>query len=369
MPDAEIQTKLRRLNQFLDQHQLDGVLLTRRNNFAWITGGRDNHIANNTPIGVTSILATRDGRTCLANTIEAPRMRAEELIGTGIETIDFPWWDGAAARKVVGELIGGRKIAADSENFGLPLPELPHDFASLRWSLTDEEIARYRDGGRRTAAAMEATCRALKPGMTEHEIAGALDNQTHRAGCNPVVTLIASDERIERYRHPIPTDRKAQHTVMLVTCAEFAGLIACLTRFVSFRPITPEMKAKQQAICNIDAAVNLATTPGRSLGEAFAILQKAYAENGHDGQWKLHHQGGSTGYAGREVIATPDSAVRILNNQAFAWNPSIIGAKCEDTILCAAQGIELLTPPSADWPTIEGRAGETTLRRADILVL
>src|SRR5215217_9206503 len=91
---AEFELKFQKLNRFLDEHGLDGVLLTLRSNFAWITCGRDNHIANNSPNGVATILATRDGkRVCLANTIEAPRMRQEELSGTGIDTIDFPWWD------------------------------------------------------------------------------------------------------------------------------------------------------------------------------------------------------------------------------------------------------------------------------------
>src|SRR5687767_8191642 len=116
----ELEHKTRRLQEFLDRHKLDGVLLTLRSNFAWITCGRDNHIANNTPVGVASILATKDGkRVCLANAIEAPRMKHEELVGTGIETISFPWHDGGARQKAVREIIGDQKIAADSEDFGL----------------------------------------------------------------------------------------------------------------------------------------------------------------------------------------------------------------------------------------------------------
>src|SRR3954447_5413441 len=80
----EIEQKQKRLAEFLDRHQLDGVFLQQRANFAWVTGGRDNHIANNTPEGVAGILATKDSRVCLANVIEAPRMASEELVGTGI---------------------------------------------------------------------------------------------------------------------------------------------------------------------------------------------------------------------------------------------------------------------------------------------
>ena len=378
---SEIEVKQQRLGGFLERHKLDGVLLTRRDNFSWITAGRDNHIANNTPQGVASILATRDGtRVCFANTIEAPRMQREELDGTGIETVSFPWYDPAAARKTVEPIIlggggggggGGRKIAADGETFGLPLAALPREFDELRWSLTDGEIERYRNGGRRAAAAMERACRELRQGISENEAAGLLDYEMHRAGLNPLVTLVAADERIARFRHPIPTDHSIRDHVMLVTCAAWGGLISCLTRFVRFSPMPKELAAKHQAVCNVDATVNFATKPGRTLGEIFKDLQQAYAANGFAEQWQLHHQGGPTGYNNREGIGTPGNATVVRDNQAFAWNPSITGTKCEDTVLIPADGKpEVLTAHSQDWPTIEGRAPDgQTLRRADVLVL
>jgi Xaa-Pro aminopeptidase len=50
-----------------------------------------------------------------------------------------------------------------------------------------------------------------------------------------------------------------------------------------------------------------ATRPGRTLGEAFEDCTRFYAEAGFPDEWKLHHQGGSSGYGSREVIATPAS--------------------------------------------------------------
>ena len=116
--------------------------------------------------------------------------------------------------------------------------------------------------------------------MSEHEIAGLLDHEVRRTGCTPVVTLVAADGRIERYRHPIPTDQRVEGYVMLVSCAEFGGLISNLTRFVSFRQLSAELRHKQQAVVNVDLAVNAQTRPGRTLGQVFADLQKAYADNG-----------------------------------------------------------------------------------------
>ncbi|MEO6435681.1 MAG: hypothetical protein ABIP55_07950 [Tepidisphaeraceae bacterium] len=42
---SELEIKAQRLGAFLDKHRLDGVLLTKREHFSWITCGRDNHIA------------------------------------------------------------------------------------------------------------------------------------------------------------------------------------------------------------------------------------------------------------------------------------------------------------------------------------
>ena len=54
------------------------------------------------------------------------------------------------------------------------------------------------------------------------------------------------------------------------------------------------------------------------------------------------HQGGSTGYGSREVIATPRTADPIEVGQAFAWNPSITGAKAEETFVLTDAGPEVV---------------------------
>ena len=154
---------------------------------------------------------------------------------------------------------------------------------------------------------------------------------------------------------------------MLVTCAAYKGLISCLTRFICFRPMT-ELEDRQQALAHIDAAVNLSTRPGRTLGELFFILQGAYADHGFDGEWRHHHQGGPTGYLNREAVAYPGSDVKVRSTQAFAWNPSLPGCKSEDTVLCSAGGVEVLTAPSDEWPTVLGRFNGQELARPAILV-
>jgi Xaa-Pro aminopeptidase len=372
--DSEIKEKLERLGQFLDRHGLDGVFLNHRANFAWITGGKDNYIPSNSQNGVAGIVATSQERVCFTNSIEAPRFALEELAGTGIEVVSYPWYDWTVGQKKLRELIAGRKIASDVldngefDRLGAGLLKLPDDFSQLRWSLTAAEIDRYREGGNRTSAAIESACRKITRNMTEHEIAGVLDEQVRSRSLLPVVTLIAGDDRVEKFRHPIPTDLKVTRYCMLVTCASFGGLISNMTRFVSFAPLGTELKRKQQAVCNVDAAINLSTTPGRTLAELFGVLEKAYADNGFPGEYANHHQGGSTGYAGREAFADPTNPTVVMDNQAFAWNPSVTGVKSEDTILCTARGIEFLTAMSNEWPRITAIFGSQAVERPDILV-
>ncbi len=372
--DSEIKEKLDRLGQFLDRHDLDGVFLNHRANFAWITGGKDNYIPSNSQNGVAGIVATRQDRTCFTNSIEAPRFALEELAGSGIEVVSYPWYDGKAGQKKLREVIAGRKIASDvsdhgeSDRLGAGLKKLPDDFSRLRWALTPAEIDRYREGGKRTSAAIEAACKRLTRNMSEHEIAGVLDEEVRNRSMIPVVTLVAGDDRVEKFRHPIPTDLKVARYCMLVTCASFGGLISNMTRFVSFAPLSAELKRKQQAVCNVDAAINFSTTPGKTFGELFGVLEKAYADNGFPGEYANHHQGGSTGYAGREAFADPTNPTVVLDHQAFAWNPSVTGVKSEDTILCTARGIEFLTTMSNEWPRVTATFGNQVVERPDILV-
>jgi hypothetical protein len=89
----------------------------------------------------------------------------------------------------------------------------------------------------------------------------------------------------------------------------------------------------------------------------------AYTANGLAGEWNNHHQGGLTGYLAREIRVGPDCPVKARIGEAFAWNPSAPGAKCEDTVLLEKDGIRVFTIAGPSWPTVTVGA----LSRPDIL--
>ena len=361
----EVKAKEARVRAFLDEQGYDALVLTTQANFAWITGGGDNHVVLAADAGVASVVITREAKYVVTNTIEAGRIMDEEIAAPGYELKAVNWFEADAAAEVA-RITKGLKVASDTGLAG-STPEA-EGIAALRFSLTPEEMDKYRWLGAETERCMSAVCKGVKPGVTEDEVAGRLAESLYAKGIAPVVLLIAADERIEKYRHPINTDKKVERCVMAVVCARRWGLIVSCTRLVHFGALPAELRRKHDAVVRVDAAFNLSTTVGTALGEIFAAGQKAYADAGFPDEWRLHHQGGSTGYAGRDVVATPGETATVQPNQAFAWNPSITGTKSEDTVLVTEAGIEWLSL-SPDWPMLEAEFNGETVRREDILVL
>src|SRR5271168_4804934 len=60
---GEIDIKMNRVQNFLRAQNLAGILLTRVNNFSWITAGiADNEIVITSEVGAASLLVMNDGR-------------------------------------------------------------------------------------------------------------------------------------------------------------------------------------------------------------------------------------------------------------------------------------------------------------------
>jgi len=148
---------------------------------------------------------------------------------------------------------------------------------------------------------------------------------------------------MDLYRHPIPHGGALGRRAMLVVCAERGGLYANLTRIVDFEEPDRESARRQEACDTILRRMReRATRPGSTLADALADCRRFYAEAGFPDGWRDHHQGGMTGYASREIVATPETRQGIEVGQAFAWNPSLRGAKAEETFVLMENGPEII---------------------------
>lgn len=359
---TELDLKLDRVKGLLANYGVNAMLMQSVGSFAWATCGASSYINTATTNGVGSLLVTPTGRYLITNNIEAPRFEKEErLAAQGWEFRSAPWYE---ANDAIARLTRGVKLAADSAFPGAI--DLSGEVAHLRVDLTPEEGERFRALSRRCAEAMDAAIRAIRPGMAEYEIAALLNRETQAHGVLPIVNLIATDERIFNYRHPLPTDKAMDKYAMLVLCGRKWGLVCSLTRLVHFGRLPDELRRKMEAIARIDATFMAATRPGKTLGEVFRQATDVYKDTGYPDEWQLHHQGGPAAYEPREWVATPVSTEGVKAGQAYAWNPSIAGAKSEDTILIGPQGNEVLTEITG-WPTLPIEIDGQTFHRPAIL--
>jgi antitoxin VapB len=156
--------------------------------------------------------------------------------------------------------------------------------------------------------------------------------------------LVAGDGRQRVHRHPLPTEAALGRHALLAITAEREGLHVSLTRLVSFGTPPDELRSLVQATAEIDAAMLAASVPGAATGDVLGVAATAYEAHGFPDEWRYHHQGGLTGYRGREVFAVPGEPTPLPSSCAVAWNPSITGgAKSEDTALVSDDGVEIVT--------------------------
>ncbi len=331
-------SRQQRLRELMERLGLEALLLRRSVNFAWYTDGADNRVDHASPFGVADVLVTRDAQYVFTNNIEAPRMHEEQT--PDFEVIEHSWYGDEVG--AIREVVGDAPLGAD-----FPLedaPDVSEEVAPLRYVLDPDTLERYRRVGADAAMAVAEAADSLKPGMSEHEAAANLAATCRRRELFSSVLLVAADDRIARYRHPIPHGGRIEGRAMLVVSAERGGLYANVTRMVYFEEPDAELKRRQEACEAVLRRMREeATRPGHTLSDAFEDCQRFYAEEGFPDEWRLHHQGGMTGYASREVIASPQTRQEIEVGQAFAWNPSITGAKAEETFILTDAGPEVIT--------------------------
>lgn len=300
------------------------LVVSAPENVRWLLCGRGR------PVDVGSsdytIVLREDSALVLYADIEQSRVESEERLDElGYEPAPYPWHEGRE------HLVGAR---TDAEI----------DLALLRRSLCAEEVHRYRAAGTDAAAAFGKAVGRLRPDQTELQAAGELARAARERDLVVRVNLVGGEERQPVHRHPLPSSAPLGRHALLAVTVERDGLHVSLTRIVSFGPPPDRLAELVRASAEVDGAAISASRPGRTHGELLEVLAKAYDREGFPEEWRRHHQGGLTGYKGREVFAVPGEPTPLPSVGAVAWNPSITGGgKSEDTVLITRGGAEVLT--------------------------
>lgn len=307
------------------------LVLTSHEAVSWYLDGVRTHISLAGP-PVLAVRIEDAGDTLFVAANEADRLIAEELLPADAARIVRVDWQTPPAEAA---------LAAGS---AAPESAVAAELRAARASLLPGERDRYRALGRDAAEALTDVLSAVSPGDAEQAVAASVAARLVARGIDPLVILVAGASRLA-FRHPLPTAAPLGERAMVVVCGRRHGLIANITRWVG-------ADAADERILAVERAFLDASVPGRPLDEVFAEGTAAYGANGFAAdEWQRHHQGGPTGYAGRDPRATTATTDALGEWQAFAWNPTAPGVKVEDTLLRTPEGWEMLTVDER-WPTV-----------------
>ena len=360
-----------RLSGFLDREGFDAVWFGKPNSFAWLTGG-SNVVDRDADVGAAAAGYVRsEGFVVVTNNIEAERL-ADEEVPAAFDIESAPWYESSLAAAVADATPGDG--AADFDVPGLD----SLDASRLRRPLSAGDIERYRALGRDVATALERVAVELRPDDTESEVASGLRVALSARGIEAPVVLVGGAERAQSYRHYTPSRAELGSYALLSVTAERGGRYASATRTVAFDGAPEWLDDRHHKAMRVEATALAATLGARGgsannsgsddgsgdAGDVFDAIADAYDDLGEPDEWRNHHQGGAAGFAGREWIATPDGDERIDTPMAYAYNPTVRGAKSEDTVLVTDDGVDVLTR-TGEWPTrtVSSCHGEFTIER------
>ncbi len=334
--------KLGRLQALLKERDLDAIILKKGANVAWAIGGRA-HVPTTLELACMDLVISHKGIEVITNKIEAERLIAEELSGIERVTV-INWFEGRDA-----QLPQGERVGIDGPD---PVRvNLSTEIETLRRDLNDDEVARLRQVSIDSAIALGEAIRHAKKDFKEVDLAGLIARECWERDLEPVVLLVAGEERLAKFRHPLPTTASLGSRFMGVICARRKGLIASVTRIASFTKIDQDTENWYQRLLDVERIFINKSVVGAKLSDVVRAGVAEYRNQGFDSEeWTRHHQGGPTGYLPRDFPAHEKSEREITLHNALAWNPSGKGLKVEDTILTTDSGPEILTV-DPHWPT------------------
>ncbi len=358
MATSVTRERIQKLRDVLRERGCHGVILTQEATIAWLYQGRY-HIGVATDASCVAVLVTEDEVHVLVNNIEEQRLKDEEgLVADSV--IVHSWADDALREQTLAQWKTLSGIVSEWE--------LAPELQRMRMVQDEAGIRHLRELGVLVARALTQTCVHLRPGVTEFEAAGMLSANCLNHGVEAIVNLVAGERRAPLYRHVMPTNDAIERYAILSVGGRKNGLVVSATRMVAFGEVPSHLRAKYEAVLQVEAALLSASAAGSRVDAVLERGMAQYEAEGFPEEWHFHHQGGVGGYLPREVRAVPESKQRLEENMFVAWNPTISGVKAEDTAIVTAQGAEILTV-DGDFPSAPVRHRENEWNLPRILVL
>ena len=358
----DIERKQKLIGDLLRELKLDGLLLLRPSNFAWLTSGGDSTRGSWNDINA-ALFFNHDARVVLTRNTDSGQLFDREVARLGFQLKERPWIE---PRQILqADLCRGRRIGSD-QAFE-ECSDVSSHLATPRATLSKFEVRRLRELGQVVAHSVEATARACRPTDTEAEIAGQVAHRLIRHGIQPVRLQVMADGRNSVYRHWTYSDQTVQRYCTIAAVGRRFGLHAGASRTVTFGEPPKAVRAAHLACLLVQATGMFFSQAGRELLETWSRVQRIYEKFGHAEEWLRADQGCVLGYELCEAPIVPKSPFKLLSGMPVMWHPSIGTALAMDTIVVQDKGIELITP-TENWPEIEVDVKSVKIMRPGILV-
>lgn len=353
---SNFNARMQPVRDLIRQKNLDAFVIRRNPNLAWAIAGRA-HVPTTIDMACFDLIITQDSAEAITNVIEAPRLQAEEF-PPEITIKTVPWSQGRDALLPTGSKVGSDQVGGERL-------DMSAEIEIIRGSLISSDILRFKEICSDAALALGNAVKEVSASDREIDVAARVTSALWRSNLEIAFLGVAGQDRVKRFRHPLPTASLVGDRLCVSICAKRKGLIASITRMATFAPLEQSATDEYRSLFQVEAAMFEATVVGRAFSEPIHAAISAYAAHGFDpDEWQRHHQGGPTGFLPRDWPANQSSSRLIADNQPIAWNPTGKGWKAEDTILATQSGVQILTNDPT-WPSFEvnGRTRPFLLQR------
>jgi len=292
------------------------------------------------------------------------------------QSADRRWPLAAAAEWLVGNAkkLGVKTLGIEAEHLsvaersrlakvlpsGLRLREALPLVEQARMIKDAEEIERLRAAVLLGASLLDVVLKAIRPGVTETEVAAELEYAARRAGTDGMSfdTIVASGAR-----SALPHGRASEAAIPangFVVCdfgVILAGYCSDMTRTVHVGPPSLEMRRMYEAVRDAQQAALETVRAGVSASEVDQSARKVLKNKGL-AKYFTH----STGHGvGLEIHEAPRLAVgqkdvlqagMVITVEPGAYIPGVGGVRIEDMVVVTERGCQILTPAGKELITI-----------------
>ena len=340
----DLEMKQVRVAQMLGEVGCEAALVLRPENVRWFCG-------EDLSSGLTSVhespalYLTPVSRTIVCSTLDAERIFREKVDRLGFLLKVYPWFGKRAL--FLHDLIAGKKVAAD-----LPTREaqdLGGFFDRERPRLSTYGREQALETGRLLTHAIEATCRSIRPGETEQEIAGRLAYRLIRHGVEAHGLQVTADDHGADSPRAGCTDRPITRSAIVQATGSMHGIFLTACRTVVIGAPDPAL-LKAYDFAGRTIAVQLAAAIGdRRMGAVAHLGRRALRNTEYEHSWRDAPPCLKLGRVASDGPVNPLSEETLEFGQAYLWQGRIGAAALGDSYLFGERGWELLTRPQ-EWP-------------------